>query len=215
VCCELKVIDVIAGYKNIPIIGPVTFSAKLSDVVVVFGPNGVGKSTLIKTLATLLKPLRGKVLFNNKPIKKHKNSIFYLPEHVDLPLEITVLEYMRMYSALYSCKWSVEEAVRALDLFGLPPKALIKHLSQGQRRRLQLASALLVKNAVKMYLLDDPSIGLDDIAKEALLPKVITTLREGAIVIIATRDDVFRNAIKSVTCLEIDAVKISKVVSHQ
>uniref|UniRef100_A0A7J3Z7Q6 ATP-binding cassette domain-containing protein n=1 Tax=Ignisphaera aggregans TaxID=334771 RepID=A0A7J3Z7Q6_9CREN len=132
-----------------------------------------------------------------------------------MPLEITVLEYMRMYSILYGCRWNEKEAVEVLNLFSLPLKALIKHLSQGQRRRLQLASALLVRNSVKMYLLDDPSIGLDDIAKEVLLPKVVVILRERAVVVIATRDNTFRNAIKNMTSLEIDAVKISKVALQQ
>jgi len=66
-----------------------------------------------------------------------------------------------------------------------------------------------------MYLLDDPSIGLDDIAKEVLLPKVVVILRERAVVVIATRDNTFRNAIKNMTSLEIDAVKISKVALQQ
>jgi len=210
----LSIENVVAGYGSFQVIGPITFSAETGNVVVIHGPNGVGKSTFMKTLATLLKPIEGNIYLNKRPISKCREVLFYLPESIDtvLPLEVTVLDYLRIISSTYGLGWDRREIVEILEVFGLPRSEPIRLLSQGQKRRLQLASTVVVRGQARVYILDDPSIGLDDISKKMLLPGIIRELKEKAIIIISTRDYTFAESIKDLTNLTIDAVKYSRVV---
>ncbi|MEM1508554.1 MAG: ATP-binding cassette domain-containing protein [Thermofilaceae archaeon] len=73
-----------------------------------------------------------------------------------------------------------------LDELGLQKSLAIEHLSQGLRRRLQLASALVAK--AKIYVLDDPTVGLDDYAVECLMPSIVSELANRGAVLLSTKE---------------------------
>lgn len=87
-----------------------------------------------------------------------------------------MLDYLRIISSIYGLGWDRREIVEILEVFGLLRSEPISRLSQGQKRRLQLASTVVARGQARVYILDDPSIGLDDISKKMLLPGIIREL---------------------------------------
>lgn len=178
----LEVRELVAGYGDFPIIGPLSFTLDAGEVLLIYGPNGISKTTLFRTIATLPKPLSGSILIEGEAAGKHKGEIFFIPETIDLPLKLKVGDYMRIISLLYGGR-NVEPI---LDELGLQKSLVIEHLSQGLRRRLQLASTLVAK--AKIYVLDDPTVGLDDHAVEHLVPSIVSELANRGAVLLSTKE---------------------------
>lgn len=178
----LEVRELAAGYGDSPIISPLSFTLDAREILLIYGPNSIGKTTLFRTIATLLKPLSGSILIESEAAGKHKGKIFFIPETIDLPLKLKVVDYLRIISLLYG-GGSVESI---LDELGLQKSLAIEHLSQGLRRRLQLASALVAK--AKIYVLDDPTVGLDDYAVECLMPSIVSELANRGAVLLSTKE---------------------------
>jgi len=149
---------------------------------VVYGPNGVGKSTLLKTLATILKPLRGSVLLMGEDAVKHREEIFYVPESITLPERLKVRDYLNVVSLLYNGG----EIDEALKIVALPGDVRVNTLSQGLRRRLQLASVFVAR--ARVYIIDDPTVGLDDYAAEHLVPSILGEVAERGALIVSTKE---------------------------
>ncbi len=180
---ELRNVDI--GYSK-PILKGINLKILPSQCIIVHGPNGIGKTTLLKTIATFLKPIRGQILLYDKSINHYKKEIFFLPEVIDIPDQISALNYVRAVGSLYGNS-NKSSAEKALELVNIEPRTPIKQLSHGMKRRVQLASALMVK--AKLYLLDDPMIAIDEHDKNSLLKDIIAQLiNHNPIIIIATRE---------------------------
>lgn len=180
----LELQNLVAGYGNIPIIGPINLRVEKGEVAILWGPNGVGKTTLLRTIASFLKPIRGTIKLNERPISKFKRKIFLLNEQINLPGSLKAIEYLKVVGALYG---HYPDYSKLLRYVGLHSNVLISHLSQGQKRRLQLASILAAENA-ELFLIDDPTVGLDDYSVETLIPWLVEYLiHKDKIIIISTR----------------------------
>ncbi|MGQ9479020.1 MAG: ABC transporter ATP-binding protein, partial [Thermoproteota archaeon] len=179
----LRVGGLVCGY-DAPVIGPLDFELK-NGVLVMYGPNGVGKTTFIKTLATLLDPIKGVILFNEEPIKKVRKDIYYVPETTSIPPELKSADYLEFIGALFDNpgKEDVENALEAMEMKHVS-KVRLGKLSHGQRRRIQLASTLIARRP--LTLIDDPFIGLDDYAVESLFPNLVRRLVEVSSCIVIT-----------------------------
>ncbi|MCS6931392.1 MAG: heme ABC exporter ATP-binding protein CcmA [Acetobacteraceae bacterium] len=149
------------------------------------GPNGAGKSSLLRCLAGLLPPLSGRVLWRGEDAfadrEAHALRIRYAGHAEALKPSLTVAENISFWARLWGGDW--REALAALglaDLADLPARVL----SSGQRRRLALARLLLGRPA--LWLLDEPTVGLDH-ASVARLGAVLESHRaKGGAVIAAT-----------------------------
>ncbi len=186
----LQATDLVCGYGKIPVIGVLNFSVNANDILIFVGPNGVGKTTLARTLATLLPPLRGKITFNGVDITKHRKDIYYVPEDVDLPLELRVIDYLRLVPYMYMKPVERSEAEKALEIVSLThaQKARLRELSMGQRRRVMLVTTLLVKAPIT--IIDDPLNYLDEYASEYIFPEILENLSKmGLHVIITLRQE--------------------------
>lgn len=182
----LQASDLVCGYGKIPIVGALNFSVSEGEVLVFVGPNGVGKTTLAKTIATFLPPLSGRITFDGVDITKRRREILYIPESVEMPLELRVVDYLRLVPYLYMKSVEKAEVESALEIAGLAHarEARLRELSMGQRRRAMLVSALLVKAPVT--IIDDPLNYLDEYASEHIFPEVLEGLSEMGLHVIVT-----------------------------
>lgn len=162
-----------------PILKDISFSLLAGESLGVLGPNGGGKSTLMKIIAGLLRPESGELYFeekNSKDFKAYPFELFsYVPQNSELNtiLPVKVYEYMDFAKSLYKNKKDFAENPNQIDelleLVGIHHKkdALISRLSGGEKQRVLLARALI--NKPKLLLLDEPSKGLDSNGQDQLL----------------------------------------------
>jgi ABC-2 type transport system ATP-binding protein len=143
------------------------------------GENGAGKTTLIKHVLGLLGAESGTVrVFGLDPVKDPVGvlgRVGYLSEQPDLPGWMRVDEFMR-YTAAFYPKWDAAYAEELRHSFQLPPQARIKSLSKGQRAKVGLLAAQA--HRPDLLLLDEPSSGLDPLARRDILEAVIRTVAD-------------------------------------
>ncbi|MEM7255517.1 MAG: cytochrome c biogenesis heme-transporting ATPase CcmA [Pseudomonadota bacterium] len=134
------------------------------EALQVMGPNGGGKTTLLRVVAGLFEPDAGDVLWNDEPSRVSSDfaaRMLYLGHAVSLKTELTAEENLRFAAALAgrppAC--SADEALRELGLPGFGP-VRVGSLSAGQKRRVALAR--LVFESAGIWILDEPFTALDD-----------------------------------------------------
>ena len=143
------------------------------------GENGAGKTTLIQHLLGAYKAHTGTVrVFGIDPVYDPTAvlaRIGYLSEDRDLPGWMRVGELMRYTQAFYP-NWDEAYAERLREEFGLPRKTRIRSLSRGERAKAGLLVALA--HRPELLLLDEPSSGLDAVARQDILAAVVRTVAE-------------------------------------
>ena len=159
------------------------------------GPNGAGKSTTIKMLTTLLPPSAGSARVAGFDVvaepRQVRRRIGYVPQLVSADGALTARENLRLSARLYGIPRGQREAriESGLEFMGLAGSGdqLVRTFSGGMVRRLELAQAMLHEPAV--LFLDEPTIGLDPIARRAVWDR-LTELRRraGTTILITTHD---------------------------
>ncbi len=164
----IEIRDLFFSYEQSPILTNVQLQVMPFDSICVVGPNGGGKTTLLKLIIGLLEPGRGTVkIFGRKPADAY-NSFGYVPQHAyyDRQFPISIKEVVRMgrlgnsFTGRYS-KTDMEKTMAALDEVGLADKAdsSFSALSGGQRQRVLIARALA--SGGEILLLDEPTANID------------------------------------------------------
>lgn len=157
----------------------VTLSIPQGGVFGLVGENGAGKTTLIRHILGLLRCYQGSVrVFGFDPVEQPEAvlaRIGYLSEDRDLPSWMKVKELMRYTRAFYPA-WDIDYAEKLRRIFDLDPHAKIGTLSRGQKAKAGLLAALA--HRPDLLLLDEPSSGLDALARRDILTAVIRTAAE-------------------------------------
>jgi heme exporter protein A len=156
----LDVLDLACIRGDRAIFAGLSFSVPAGGALLLTGANGVGKSSLLRVLAGLLPAAGGEVLLEGVPARTgpagHALRMRYISSQDALKPALTVAENLAFYAALWG-----GEVAPALEALGLSPLASLpgRVLSTGQRRRLALARLALAP--ARLWLLDEPSLGLD------------------------------------------------------
>ncbi len=164
--------DVTFGYREAPVLHHINLSVEPGEVIGIIGPNGVGKSTLLKILAALYEPDKGQYTLFNAPLKSWKRKeiarrIGYVPQGMELSFSFSVGEVVAMGRFPYLQGLSaiddqgpekVRQALQMMDLEGLEHR-LFPSLSGGEKQRVLIASTLAQDTDI--FLLDEPTASLD------------------------------------------------------
>ncbi len=193
---SVALVGVSAGYDERPAISDVSVDFRRGRLTAVFGPNGGGKSTLLKVVAGLLKPWTGTVSVLGAAPGIEAHRVAYVPqaESVDwgFPVSAWDVAMMGRYPALGPLRRpgraDRDAVAEALELVGMSDHARtqIGSLSGGQRRRVFLARAIAA--APDLYLLDEPVTGVDATTQEDLLDILEAEAGRGRTVIATTHD---------------------------
>lgn len=166
------------------------FSVSSGGALLLTGPNGSGKSTLLRLMAGLIPPTLGELAWDGISVERdpedHRARLHYLAHAEAVKPPLTVLEDLSFWQALSG---SDKPVAAAVDAMGLETQSAVpgRYLSAGQRRRLALAR-LLVSDA-ELWLLDEPSVGLDTASLAKLRAAVADHRVAGGIVVAATHVD--------------------------
>jgi ABC-2 type transport system ATP-binding protein len=185
----INVVDVSHHYGVRPILSHINFTVPKGQLVVVMGPNGVGKSTLLGAAAGTISPARGYVeigglrrrISEEAEIQIRKQAV-YLPDHPWLPEFMTSREWLLAVGQLYDIDSDhlMDHANRLLDLFQLTDKgdSPIRTCSNGQKKKVALCGALITE--VPVMVLDEPFTGGLDPSAILVLSRVLRHLADNS-----------------------------------
>ena len=196
--------DVTLGYENKVVAKNLNFKIDQGDYLCVVGENGTGKSTLIKTLLGLIKPLNGEVIANVQG-KNHK-GVGYLPQQTqaqkDFPASVWEVVLSGVLNNDHRCpfynkkdKAEAEKNMEQLNILDLK-KRCYRELSGGQQQRVLLARALCATDSV--LILDEPVTGLDPAASMELYETIKDLNKKENVTIIMVSHDI-KNALNYAT----------------
>ncbi|HPO49118.1 MAG TPA: metal ABC transporter ATP-binding protein, partial [Spirochaetota bacterium] len=138
------------AYKNIPVLQNINLSIKKSQIITIVGPNGGGKTTLLRLIAGLLTPDRGDILINGKPARRARGVIGYVPQksQFDSKYPITVFEAALSGLVKPFGFYSKEDKLKAEKMIEYVGLESVKNksfsaLSGGQSQRMLIARALI------------------------------------------------------------------------
>ena len=198
-----------AGYDREQVLEDVNLTVYEGDFIGLIGPNGGGKTTLIRVLLGLLPPTRGEVRIMGRSIREGRRGIGYVPQVVefDRQFPISVWDVTRMgrlgkrrllqrYTA--EDKEIVAEALRQVELYDLRRRP-IGELSGGQRQRVYIARALATQP--KILLLDEPTSNVDPQVSSGIY-ELLRVLNEQVTILLISHDmSAISSYVKTVGCL--------------
>lgn len=170
--------------KNCPVLCDLNLEIPAGKIVGLLGPNGCGKSTLIKLISGLLQPTSGEIFVDGHEVGEHSNAVIsYLPERTYFSSDMKVQELVKFFKEFYA-DFDSERAFKLLADLKINPKANLKTLSKGTKEKVQLI--LVMSRNAKLYLLDEPIAGVDPAAREYILSTIVGNYNSEASIIITT-----------------------------
>lgn len=189
---ELKEIACSKGGR--PLFSHVNLSLQSGQWLYLKGPNGSGKTSLLRLIAGLTQADEGKIFFNQQDIHRNATEFqqqrLYFGHQNGLQESSTVLENLHYLAALNRQTLSPSAINQVLSELGLRSTAqkLVRYLSQGQKRRVAMARLWL--SPAKLWVLDEPFVALDARSIDQLLHKMQEHLAQGGCMILTSHQEV-------------------------
>jgi ABC-2 type transport system ATP-binding protein len=188
----IKVRHLVKRFGGHAAVNDISFEVDDGEVFGLLGPNGAGKSTTIKMLTTLLPPTEGTASVDGFDIVHQttsvRRSIGYVPQALSADGSLTGYENLLIFAKLYELPKKIQSSrIReVLTFVGLADagKQLVRNYSGGMIRRLEVAQALL--HQPRVLFLDEPTVGLDPVARQAIWDHLMALRRQTGMTILLT-----------------------------
>jgi len=186
----IQISDLTVRYGRVLAVDHVALDVAKGSVYALVGRNGAGKSSLVRCLLGQMKPEQGKSTLFGEDAWTRRSTLMQrigiVTEEADAPPEMSVAAIARFCSRLYD-KWDQSSVEARLRTFGVPLTSRFGSLSKGQKKQVSLALALAI--SPELLVLDDPTLGLDVVARKSLFEEVIGDLADrGTTIFITTHD---------------------------
>jgi ABC-2 type transport system ATP-binding protein len=186
----IEVSNVTVRYGRLVAVDRVTFAVPRGSVYALLGRNGAGKSSLVRCLLGQREPQSGAVHLFGSGVWKNRTVLMQrvgvVSEEADAPPEMTVAQLARFCSDIYA-RWDQNEVDERLRRFEVEPDKKFGALSKGQKKQVLLALALAI--SPDLLILDDPTLGLDVVARKSLFEEVIAEMADRGITVFLTTHD--------------------------
>lgn len=165
----------------------VNLTLNKAECIALIGPNGCGKTTLIKNILGMVLPTNGEILFNGKSIKNdymYRQHIGYMPQIGRYPDNMTIGQVIEIIKNIRQAEHGLDESL--IDSFQLKSmfNKKMNTLSGGTTQKVSAVLAFLFNPDI--LILDEPTAGLDPIASEILKEKIIAEKQKGKLILITS-----------------------------
>lgn len=205
----IQIKNLTVAYDKVPVLQNVNIDIEERDFIGVIGPNGGGKTTLLKAILGLVKPVEGTISFR-KDVQGRKKPIGYLPQvkHIDRKFPITVFDVVLSGSIMENrrkeraeAKAKVDQLLIEMGVANIRNKA-IGELSGGQMQRVFLCRALI--SNPKVLILDEPDTFVDNRFEGELYQKLRALNKEIAIILVSHDVGTISSYVKTIACVNND-----------
>jgi ABC-2 type transport system ATP-binding protein len=181
----ISVDSVVKSFGQVRALDGISLHVQGGEVYGLLGPNGSGKTTLIRSLLGLVVPESGSitVLDRTLPDRNVLSSIGYMTQAPALYPDLTILENLRFFAAIYGAEAGILAALDFVDLRDRT-NAVVATLSGGTRTRVSLACALV--HRPRLLLLDEPTVGVDPQLRHQLWDGFRAMAAEGTTIVVSS-----------------------------
>lgn len=183
---ELK--NISKRFGKLQVLDDISTRFREGECVALLGPNGCGKTTMIKSILGMVIPDGGEILFDNTPVRKdwqYREHIGYMPQIGRYPENMTIAHLINMMKDIRKVNGGKpdEELVYDFGLDGMMNKKM-RTLSGGTTQKVSAALAFMFRP--KVLILDEPTAGLDPVSSLKLKEKIIKEREQGKLVLITS-----------------------------
>lgn len=189
---SLAIQHVTGGYGHLPVLKDISFNVENGEMIGLIGLNGAGKSTTIKNVIGLLTPQKGSITVDDLTLQQdpeaYRKKIGYIPETPSLYEELTFKEHIEVTAMAYGIpkEEAMQRAESLLKTFRLENRLewFPVNFSKGMKQKVMVLCAFLIQPS--LYIIDEPFLGLDPLAINALLELMVTMKEQGAAILMST-----------------------------
>lgn len=171
-------------YGNHYALSDVNLTLERGKIYGLLGPNGSGKTTMLKLINELIVPTSGELLIDgHKPGIETKRIVSYLPDHMYLGSWMRVNDLINFFADFYT-DFDRSRAVDMLAKLGISVEDRLQHMSKGTKEKVQLI--MVMSRRASLYCLDEPIAGVDPAARDYILSIILNNYDENATILIST-----------------------------
>lgn len=186
----IEINNLAKSYQDVKALRNINFDVENGEIFGLIGPDGAGKTTLIRILSTLILPDQGEAFVMGlnvvKEYKALRNIIGYMPQRFSLYTDLTVEENLKFYAEIFGTSikenyYLIEPIYKQIEPFN---KRKAGHLSGGMKQKLALSCALIHKP--KVLFLDEPTTGVDAVSRIEFWEMLKNYQKEGITILVST-----------------------------